>query len=78
MNHPKRGKALLINHEEFAPHLKCFSREGTKKDTDDLNRQLGELNFEVTVLNDPKIGEFMTTITTRKANFNISLILSLL
>ena len=57
MDHPKRGRAYIFNHETFNPHLNLPPRTGTAKDRDDLSERLKELEFEVTCYNNPTAGE---------------------
>jgi len=46
MNHPKRGLALIFNHEFFTiSHLK--PRSGTNVDCENLIKTLKSLDFEV-------------------------------
>ena len=57
MLHPKRGKALIFNHENFIPQLDLKARSGTAKDRDNLYARLRELDFEVTFFNDLTFNE---------------------
>ena len=43
MDHPKRGRAYIFNHETFNPHLNLPPRTGTAKDRHDLSERLQEL-----------------------------------
>lgn len=45
MDHPKRGLALIFNHESFSSGLS--PRTGTNVDCDDLKNCLAGLGFEV-------------------------------
>jgi len=62
MDHPKRGKAYLFNHEHFNPNLDLNSRSGTAKDRDSLYMRLRELDFEVTHFNDLTFNEMQNRI----------------
>jgi len=52
MNHPKRGRALIFNHENFEPNLELKARSGTAIDRDILCIRLRELDFEVSYFDD--------------------------
>lgn len=56
MDHPKRGLAVIFNHENF--DIKSLkSRSGTKVDRDNLKESLSRLSFDVKVYNDLTYGE---------------------
>jgi caspase-like apoptosis-related cysteine protease len=61
MNHPKRGIALIFNHENFdIPSLK--SRAGTNVDCENLSNTLKNLHFNVSIFKDFKQMEMMHEI----------------
>ena len=62
MNHVKRGKACIFNHENFNPNLDLKPRAGTAKDRDNLYMRLRELDFDVTYFNDLTFNELNTEI----------------
>ncbi|XP_057366015.1 caspase-1-like [Daphnia carinata] len=62
MNHAKRGKAYIFNHENFNPNLDLKTRAGTSKDRDNLYVKLRELDFDVTYFNDLTFNELNTEI----------------
>ncbi len=62
MNHIKRGKACIFNHENFNPNLDLKPRAGTAKDRDNLYMRLRELDFDVTYFNDLTFNELNTEI----------------
>merc|ERR1711928_130357 len=62
MNHPKRGRALIFNHENFEPNLELKARSGTAKDRDNLKERLEELDFEVSCHNDLTYSELIIEI----------------
>ncbi|EFX74107.1 hypothetical protein DAPPUDRAFT_307426 [Daphnia pulex] len=62
MNHVKRGKACIFNHENFNPNLDLKPRAGTSKDRDNLYMRLRELDFDVTYFNDLTFNELNTEI----------------
>lgn len=49
MKHPRRGKAIIFNHEHFDKEER---REGTHADVEKLKLTLKELKFEIDVCND--------------------------
>ena len=67
MDHPKRGRAYIFNHETFNPHLNLPPRTGTAKDRDDLSERLKELEFEVTCYNNPNTGEINIALLESKS-----------
>lgn len=52
MNHSKRGKAIILNHERYDTHLALPPRNGTKVDEENLKNTLEMLHFDVVVYND--------------------------
>uniref|UniRef100_A0A8C5M3S5 Caspase-6 n=1 Tax=Leptobrachium leishanense TaxID=445787 RepID=A0A8C5M3S5_9ANUR len=53
-NNPKRGLALIFNHEWFFWQLTLPERRGTNADRENLQRRLHDLGFEVRVYNNLK------------------------
>lgn len=49
MDHKKRGKAIILNHEHFE---RDESRDGTMKDVEKISKTMEVLGFEVEVHND--------------------------
>lgn len=68
MNHAKRGKAYIFNHENFLPSLELKARSGTAKDRDNLYMRLRELDFDVTYFNDLTFNELNTEIIKCKTS----------
>jgi len=62
MNHLKRGKALIFNHENFNPNLELKSRSGSARDRDNLYMRLRDLDFEVSFFNDLTYSELTREI----------------
>lgn len=62
MNHLKRGKAYIFNHEHFIPNLRLKTRTGSAKDRDNLYLRLRNLDFEVSLFNDLTYSELTTEI----------------
>ncbi|NXO08637.1 CASP6 protein, partial [Oriolus oriolus] len=54
MNHPRRGVALVFNHEHFYWQLMMPDRRGTMADRNNLKRSLTDLGFEVRLFDDLK------------------------
>ncbi|XP_059485223.1 caspase-1-like isoform X2 [Neocloeon triangulifer] len=59
MNHPRRGVALILNHEHFEYE---DVREGSDKDCAKLHRVYQRLGFDVRIHNDLNFNEVMTTL----------------
>lgn len=68
MNHPKRGIALIFNHEEFGVGgLK--QRAGTAVDCENLNEQLKTLGFEVKVYNNMNYTDLNYVVEDGRLNY---------
>jgi caspase 7 len=52
MNHFKRGRAVVFNHENFCPSLELGRRYGTERDKVNLKDTLTKLGFDVTTFDD--------------------------
>ncbi|XP_072165585.1 caspase-6-like [Diadema setosum] len=52
MNHPKRGMALIFNHENFDYQTGMNKRVGTHHDVNNLKHHLARLGFEVLIFQD--------------------------
>ena len=70
MNHLKRGKALIFNHENFNPNLELKSRSGSARDRDNLYMRLRDLDFEVSFFNDLTYSELTREIMKCKAKYH--------
>lgn len=65
MNHPKRGLALIFNHEHFEiPQLKA--RTGTNVDCENFASTLKCLDFDVRVYKDLKLREVQKEVERGK------------
>ena len=64
MNHKKRGKALIFNHENFDESTgmsgNALTRAGTNIDASDLEKVLNTRGFDVTIHKDLPNSEFIT------------------
>lgn len=67
MNHRKRGKAIIFNHENF--DIKEAVRAGTQIDVERLKRVLSKLHFEIEIHNDLDFYSIKQTITTGAVKF---------
>jgi len=63
MNHKRRGVALILNHVNFESMVK---REGSVKDSLNLEASLGKLGFDVRIYTDPTIKTITTTLQASK------------
>ncbi|ODM92296.1 Caspase-1 [Orchesella cincta] len=52
MNHPKRGRALILNHENFNSNLDLGRRYGTERDKMSLQQTFKNLGFDVSAFDD--------------------------
>jgi hypothetical protein len=52
MEHEKRGKAIIFNHETYEPHLRLNERTGTKIDKLCLKQRFEKLKFDVDIFDD--------------------------
>ncbi|CAG0891170.1 unnamed protein product, partial [Darwinula stevensoni] len=62
MDHPRRGKALVFNHEVFHEDTELSRRDGTNQDRERLVHALGNLGFEVIIFNDKTYQHIMEAI----------------
>jgi len=62
MNHPRRGKAIILNHKTFSTPV-LHERTGTDTDRDNLKTTLSDLGFHVEVYEDKTRGEIDTILT---------------
>ncbi|NWV68250.1 CASP6 protein, partial [Malurus elegans] len=62
MSHPRRGVALIFNHELFNWRLTLPHRNGTMADRDNLKRSLTDLGFEVRPFDNLKADEVLQKI----------------
>uniref|UniRef100_A0A673ZVF3 Caspase-6 n=1 Tax=Salmo trutta TaxID=8032 RepID=A0A673ZVF3_SALTR len=57
MDHKRRGLALIFNQEHFFWHLRMPPRNGTNADRYNLVKRFEDLNFEVQVFDNLKVGD---------------------
>uniref|UniRef100_A0A673ZVS1 Caspase-6 n=2 Tax=Salmo trutta TaxID=8032 RepID=A0A673ZVS1_SALTR len=63
MDHKRRGLALIFNQEHFFWHLRMPPRNGTNADRYNLVKRFEDLNFEVQVFDNLKVGDVMDKIS---------------
>lgn len=59
MDHPRRGKAIVINNKQFRSHLQLPDRNGTDQDASALSCRFAELDFDVDLKNDQTVQQMM-------------------
>jgi caspase-like apoptosis-related cysteine protease len=64
MNHKRRGKAVIFNHDAFTNQSR--NRDGSAVDVNVLTETYGALGFEVIVYKNLNITDIRTAITERK------------
>lgn len=70
MNHPKRGLAIIFNHEYFTvSNLK--DRNGTNVDCENLSITLKNLGFEVNEFHNSTLKDIMKNLDRGKPNFEL-------
>lgn len=70
MDHPKRGMALIFDHEVFL-NSTLTKRKGTHRDCNELKKTLKKFAFDVTVYHDKKYAEMAKIFKTGK-NYQIN------
>ncbi|XP_069680625.1 caspase-3-like [Periplaneta americana] len=63
MDHTRRGRAIIFNHEKFHEALMLEERPGTHTDKILLKQRLERLNFEVETLDDQPLSDIMKRLT---------------
>lgn len=59
MNHPKRGNAVIFNHETFDDYMQYPVRSGTHVDCERLEETLKHHRFDVCIYNDLTISKIL-------------------
>ncbi|XP_021913521.1 caspase-1-like isoform X2 [Zootermopsis nevadensis] len=57
MNHERRGRAIILNHEKYSESLKLKERTGTITDKITLKQRFEKLNFDVSVHDDLTVAD---------------------
>jgi len=68
MSHPKRGVALIFNHQKFD---RMASRSGSDKDCRDLSNQLSALGFEIRIREDLTLTELYKELYKSKCDLSL-------
>jgi len=63
MDHEKRGRAIIFNHEKFEDYLRVEKRTGTNTDKIRLKQCFEKLKFDVDVFDDSKVDEIRNKLT---------------
>jgi hypothetical protein len=66
MNHEKRGRAIIFNHEKYSKDLQLKERTGTHIDKICLKQRFEKLKFDVDVFDDLKAHEIKNKLTESK------------
>jgi hypothetical protein len=66
MNHEKRGKAIILNHEKFSDCLNLKERTGTNTDKIILKQRFEKLKFEVEIHDDLIAADIRKLLTDSK------------
>jgi len=66
MDHEKRGRAIIFNHEKFKDYLGVEERTGTNTDKIRLKQCFEKLKFDVDVFDDSKVDEIRNKLTESK------------
>lgn len=68
-NHPKLGVAMIFNQFKFESDLEGSKiRHGSKKDSADLSKKLGDLGFEVRCFEDRTVDNIKSELYSGKIN----------
>jgi len=66
MDHEKRGRAIIFNHEKYSEDLKLTERIGTHADKICLKQRFEKLKFDVEVFDDLKVEEIKKKLNESK------------
>ena len=66
MNHEKRGRAIIFNHEKYSEKLALEERTGTQADKTCLKRCFEKLKFDVEVFDDLPLSKIQKKLTESK------------
>lgn len=66
MNHEKRGRAIIFNHEKYKEDLGLEERKGTNADVICLKQRFEKLKFDVDVFDDLTVHEIKNKLTESK------------
>ena len=66
MDHEKRGRAIIFNHEKYREDLYLEERTGTHTDKICLKQRFEKLKFDVDVFDDLKVDEIKKKLAESK------------
>lgn len=66
MEHEKRGRAIIFNHEKYKEGMGVEERTGTNTDKIHLKQRFEKLKFDVDVFDDLKVDEIRSKLTESK------------
>ena len=66
MDHEKRGRAIIFNHEKYSEDLGLQERTGTHADKICLKQRFEKLKFDVDVFDDLKVDEIKKKLAESK------------
>jgi hypothetical protein len=66
MNHEKRGRAIIFNHEKYSEYLCLMERHGTHADKICLKQRFEKLKFDVEVFDDLTFTEIKAKLVRSK------------
>jgi hypothetical protein len=72
MNHEKRGRAIIFNHEKYIDELGLPERTGTNIDKICLKQRFEKLKFDVDVFDDLIFSDIKKKLTESKYSFHRS------
>ena len=66
MDHPKRGRAIIINNKTFHRTLGLGERTGTDNDAVALSQRFSEIGFDVQGFQDCSVADMMKVLSAGK------------
>lgn len=66
MDHEKRGRAIIFNHEKYREDLGLEERIGTHADKICLKQRFEKLKFDVEIFDDLRVHEIKNTLYESK------------
>jgi hypothetical protein len=72
MDHEKRGRAIIFNHEKYSEPLKLNERTGTNIDKIILKQRFEKLKFEVDVYDDLTVADIKKYLTESKYDCTVA------
>jgi hypothetical protein len=72
MDHEKRGKAIIFNHEKYSTPLNLPERTGTNTDKIILKQRFEKLKFEVDVYDDLTVADIKEHLSKSKYDHTVA------